>query len=102
MKMIKDRVMVKIIQDTDTTTAGGVMLTSQQNVKEGRGEVICVGPGAHEAGVNVGDDVVYLKGGAFPTNIAGVEHHAFDIPSILYIDVVDKSLDEVASETVDA
>ncbi len=84
IKMIKERLMVQVVNRADGSSAGGVLLASGGAVNEGHGTVIAIGPLVEN--VSVGDTVIYIKSTAVPVRIAGVEHHVFDAPSILYID----------------
>ena len=84
IKMIKERIMVEIMNNDSGKSLGGVMLPNAEARNEGIGIVVAVGPLVD--GVEIGDRVVYLKGTAAAVRIKGREHHVFDVPSVLYID----------------
>jgi len=67
-KPLSDRVVLQQLEDSSTTTAGGVFIPDNAKDKPQEGKVIAVGPGrvtddgkTIAIGVSVGDTVVYSK-----------------------------------------
>lgn len=76
MKVLNDRVIIKVEEATDLT-AGGIMLPQKREDSEFEiGEVVGIGPGVHnESGtinptsVKINDRVMYIKKQAFEIEI---------------------------------
>jgi chaperonin GroES len=79
LKPLGDRVVVKALE-SESTTAGGIVLPDTAQEKPQRAEVLAVGPGKlldngtrSQVDVKVGDIVVYSKYGGTEIKIGGEE-----------------------------
>lgn len=79
LKPLGDRVVVKALE-SESTTAGGIVLPDTAKEKPQRAEVLAVGPGKlldngsrSQVDVKVGDTVVYSKYGGTEIKIGGEE-----------------------------
>ena len=70
IKPLADRVIVKPSSETESKTAGGIIIPDTAKEKPSRGEVVAVGPGRLDENgkampmyVKVGDHVLYSKYG---------------------------------------
>lgn len=79
LKPLGDRIVVKALE-SETTTAGGIVLPDTAKEKPQRGEVLAVGPGKlldngtrSAIDVQVGDHVVYGKYGGNEIKVGGEE-----------------------------
>ncbi|MDR3707401.1 MAG: co-chaperone GroES [Capsulimonadaceae bacterium] len=79
LKPLGDRVVVKAIE-SESTTAGGIVLPDTAKEKPQRAEVLAVGPGKlqengtrTQVDVKVGDVVVYSKYGGTEIKVGGEE-----------------------------
>jgi chaperonin GroES len=79
LKPLGDRVVVKALE-SESTTAGGIVLPDTAKEKPQRAEVLAVGPGKlldngtrSQVDVKVGDVVVYSKYGGTEIKIGGEE-----------------------------
>jgi len=79
LKPLGDRVVVKALE-SESTTAGGIVLPDTAQEKPQRAEVLAVGPGKlldngtrSQVDVKVGDVVVYSKYGGTEIKIGGEE-----------------------------
>ena len=78
IKPLADRVVVKVIEDTDQTS-GGIFIPDSAKEKPQKGEVIAIGSGKmndkgerDELEVNVGDIVLYEKYAGSEMKIDGI------------------------------
>lgn len=79
LRPLKDRIVVKVIDETEQTT-GGIFIPDSAREKPQKGEVVAVGPGEHgkdgnrqEMEVKVGDKVLFAKYGGTDVKIDGEE-----------------------------
>ena len=79
LKPLGDRIVVKALE-SESTSAGGIVLPDSAKEKPQRGEVLAVGPGKlldngtrSAIDVNVGDVVVYGKYGGTEIKVGGEE-----------------------------
>ena len=79
LKPLGDRIVVKALE-SETTSAGGIVLPDSAKEKPQRGEVLAVGPGKlldsgkrSTIDVAVGDKVVYSKYGGTEIKVGGEE-----------------------------
>ena len=80
LKPLQDRIVIKVIEDTEQTS-GGIFIPDSAKEKPIEGEVVAVGPGKlTEDGkrapleVKVGDKVVYSKFAGTPVKQDGEEY----------------------------
>jgi chaperonin GroES len=79
LKPLDDRIVVKAIEEEETT-ASGLVIPDTAKERPQEGEVIAVGPGRFEDGqripmdVSVGNKVIYSKYGGTEVKIDGVEY----------------------------
>ena len=79
IKPLEDRVVVKPIEEEETTVSG-LVIPDTAKEKPTEGEVVAVGPGRYEdgnlvpVGVNVGDRVIYSKYGGNEYKYQGTEY----------------------------
>jgi chaperonin GroES len=81
IKPLQDRVVIKPLEDTVTTTAGGIVIPDSAKEKPQLGEVVAVGPGRTSdegknipCSVKVGDKVFHTKYGGTNVKIDGDEY----------------------------
>jgi chaperonin GroES len=79
IRPLQDRVVVRRL-DTETTTAGGIVLPGSAAEKPNQGEVVAVGPGTrldngelNPVAVNVGDRILFGKYSPTEIKIDGEE-----------------------------
>jgi len=84
VKPIGDRVLVKI-KESETKTAGGIIIPQTAQEKTQTGVVVAVGTDTDVIKVNVGDEVMYDKYAGTQIKIDGVEHLIVKMPDILAI-----------------
>ncbi len=91
IKPLADRIVIKIIEDTEQTS-GGIFIPDSAKEKPQKGEVVAVGPGkAAEKGerepmdVKVGDIVLYAKYAGTDIKMDGVEYKILSINDALAI-----------------
>ncbi|MCP4500438.1 MAG: co-chaperone GroES [Deltaproteobacteria bacterium] len=79
LKPLNDRVLIKRI-DSETTTAGGIIIPDNAKEKPMEGMVVAAGPGLSVDGertaleVKEGDKVLFRKYAGTEISIGGVEH----------------------------
>ncbi len=84
VKPIGDRVLVKI-KESETKTAGGIIIPQTAQEKTQTGVVVAVGTDTDVIKVNVGDEVMYDKYAGTQIKIDGVEHLIVKMSDILAI-----------------
>lgn len=84
VKPIGDRVLVKI-KESETRTAGGIIIPQTAQEKTQTGVVVAVGTDTDVIKVNVGDEVMYDKYAGTQIKIDGVEHLIVKMSDILAI-----------------
>ena len=91
LKPQQDRIVIKVIEDTEQT-AGGIFIPDSAKEKPQKGEVVAVGEGKtndkgekEPMGVNVGDIVLYAKYAGTEVKIDGVEYKILSIKDALAI-----------------
>lgn len=84
VKPIGDRVLVKI-KESETKTAGGIIIPQTAQEKTQTGVVVAVGTDTDVIKVKVGDEVMYDKYAGTQIKIDGVEHLIVKMPDILAI-----------------
>ncbi len=91
LKPLGDRIVVKIIEDTEQTS-GGIFIPDSAKEKPQKGEVVAVGPGkVTEKGdrepldVKVGETVLYAKYAGTDVKIDGVEYKILSVKDALAI-----------------
>jgi chaperonin GroES len=91
LKPLGDKVLVKAIEEEDTS-AGGIVLPDSAKEKPQEGEIVAVGDGKvldsgerAEIPVNVGDIVIYSKYGGTEVTIDGEDYLLMDEGSLLAV-----------------
>lgn len=91
LKPLQDRIVIKVIEDTEQTS-GGIFIPDSAKEKPQKGEVIAVGEGKtndkgekEPLGVNVGDIVLYAKYAGTDIKMDGVEYKILSIKDALAI-----------------
>ncbi len=91
LKPLGDRIVVKVIEDTEQTS-GGIFIPDSAKEKPQKGEVVAVGLGKmNEKGerepldVKVGDTVLYAKYAGTDVKMDGVEYKILSIKDALAI-----------------
>ncbi len=91
IKPLGDRIVIKVIEDTEQTS-GGIFIPDSAKEKPQKGEVIAVGLGKmNEKGerepmdVKVGDTVLYAKYAGTDVKMDGVEYKILSIKDALAI-----------------
>lgn len=81
IKPLQDRVVIKSLEETEETTAGGIVIPDTAKEKPQLGKVVAVGPGRLSdegdhipIGVKVGDRVFHAKYGGTNVKIDGDEY----------------------------
>jgi chaperonin GroES len=89
LRPIEDKIIVKPIEETEKTTASGLVLTNMQNEKPTEAIVIAVGPGMKladgsviEINLKVGDKVIFSKYGG-----TEIEHEYEKLVILSYRDI---------------
>ena len=91
LKPLGDRIVVKVIEDTEQTS-GGIFIPDSAKEKPQKGEVVAVGLGKmNEKGerepldVKVGDTVLYAKYAGTDVKMDGIEYKILSIKDALAI-----------------
>ena len=91
LKPLQDRIVIKVIEDTEQT-AGGIFIPDSAKEKPQKGEVVAVGEGKtndkgekEPMGVNVGDIVLYAKYAGTDVKMDGVEYKILSIKDALAV-----------------
>ena len=91
LKPLQDRIVIKVIEDTEQTS-GGIFIPDSAKEKPQKGEVVAVGEGKtndkgekEPMGVNVGDIILYAKYAGTEVKIDGVEYKILSIKDALAI-----------------
>ena len=91
LKPLGDRIVIKVIEDTEQTT-GGIFIPDSAKEKPQKGEVVAVGEGKtndkgekEPMGVNVGDIILYAKYAGTDIKMDGVEYKILSIKDALAI-----------------
>lgn len=91
IKPLADKIVVKIIEETETTP-GGIFIPDSAREKPQKGEVLAVGPGKvldngqrEEMEVKVGDKVLFTKYGGTDIKVSNVEYKILSVKDILGI-----------------
>ena len=91
IKPLGDRIVIKVIEDTEQTS-GGIFIPDSAKEKPQKGEVIAVGLGKmNEKGerepmdVKVGDTILYAKYAGTDVKMDGVEYKILSIKDALAI-----------------
>src|ERR687885_229119 len=90
IKPLEDRVVVRPIEEEETT-ASGIVIPDTAKEKPQEGEVIAVGPGRFEEGqrvpldVKVGDKVIYSKYGGTEVKVEGEEYLILSARDVLAV-----------------
>ncbi len=91
LKPLQDRIVIKVIEDTEQT-AGGIFIPDSAKEKPQKGEVVAVGEGKmndkgekEPMGVNVGDVILYAKYAGTEIKMDGVEYKILSIKDALAI-----------------
>lgn len=91
LKPLQDRIVIKVIEDTEQTS-GGIFIPDSAKEKPQKGEVVAVGEGKtndkgekEPMGVNVGDIVLYAKYAGTDIKMDGVEYKILSIKDALAI-----------------
>ncbi len=91
LKPLADRIVIKVIEDTEQTS-GGIFIPDSAKEKPQKGEVVAVGAGKiNEKGerepmdVKVGDTILYAKYAGTDIKIDGVEYKILSVKDALAI-----------------
>lgn len=84
VKPLGDRVLVKI-KESETKTAGGIIIPQTAQEKTQTGVVVAVGTDSDVIKVKVGDEVMYDKYAGIQIKIDGAEHLIVKMSDILAI-----------------
>ena len=90
IKPLEDRIVVSV-QDSEQTTASGIVIPDTAKEKPQEGLVLAVGPGRFEDGarvpldVAVGDKVIYSKYGGTEVKVKGDEYLILSARDVLAI-----------------
>ena len=91
LKPLQDRIVIKVIEDTEQT-AGGIFIPDSAKEKPQKGEVVAVGEGKtndkgekEPMGVSVGDIILYAKYAGTEIKMDGVEYKILSIKDALAI-----------------
>jgi len=91
LKPLQDRIVIKVIEDTEQTS-GGIFIPDSAKEKPQKGEVVAVGEGKtndkgekEPLGVNVGDIILYAKYAGTDIKMDGVEYKILSIKDALAI-----------------
>ena len=91
LKPLADRIVIKVIEDTEQTS-GGIFIPDSAKEKPQRGEVVAVGEGkTNDKGekepmeVKVGDVILYAKYAGTDVKMNGVEYKILSIKDALAI-----------------
>ena len=91
LKPLQDRIVIKVIEDTEQTS-GGIFIPDSAKEKPQKGEVVAVGEGKtndkgekEPMGVNVGDIILYAKYAGTDVKMDGVEYKILSIYDALAV-----------------
>lgn len=91
LKPLGDRIVIKVIEDTEQTS-GGIFIPDSAKEKPQKGEVVAVGQGKmNEKGerepmnVKVGDTVLYAKYAGTDIKMDGVEYKILSVKDALAV-----------------
>ncbi len=91
LKPLGDRIVIKVIEDTEQTT-GGIFIPDSAKEKPQKGEVVSVGEGKmNDKGerepidVKVGDTILYAKYAGTDIKMDGVEYKILSVKDALAI-----------------
>ena len=91
LKPLQDRIVIKVIDDTEQTS-GGIFIPDSAKEKPQKGEVVAVGEGKtndkgekEPMGVNVGDIILYAKYAGTDVKMDGVEYKILSIKDALAV-----------------
>lgn len=91
LKPLQDRIVIKVIEDTEQTS-GGIFIPDSAKEKPRKGEVVAVGEGKtndkgekEPMGVNVGDIILYAKYAGTDVKMDGVEYKILSIKDALAV-----------------
>lgn len=84
VKPLGDRVLIKV-KESETKTAGGIIIPQTAQEKTQTGAVVAVGTDADVIKVKVGDQVMYDKYAGTQIKIAGDEHLIVKMQDILAV-----------------
>ena len=91
LKPLQDRIVIKVIEDTEQT-AGGIFIPDSAKEKPQKGEVVAVGEGkTNDKGekepmeVKIGDIVLYAKYAGTDVKMDGVEYKILSIKDALAV-----------------
>ena len=91
LKPLGDRIVIKVIEDTEQTS-GGIFIPDSAKEKPQKGEVVAVGGGKtndkgekEPMGVNVGDIILYAKYAGTDVKMDGVEYKILSIKDALAV-----------------
>ncbi|MCX7775354.1 MAG: co-chaperone GroES [Spirochaetaceae bacterium] len=84
VKPLGDRILVKI-KESETKTAGGIIIPQTAQEKTQTGIVVAVGTDTDVIKVKVGDEIMYDKYAGTQIKIDGVEHLIVKMSDILAV-----------------
>ena len=91
IKPLGDKIVVKVIEETETTP-GGIFIPDTAREKPQKGEVLAAGPGKllddgkrEEMEVKVGDKVLFTKYGGTDIKVENVEYKILSVRDVLGI-----------------
>ena len=91
LKPLQDRIVIKVIEDTEQTS-GGIFIPDSAKEKPQKGEVVAVGEGKtndkgekEPMGVNVRDIILYAKYAGTDVKMDGVEYKILSIKDALAV-----------------
>ncbi|MEN6364153.1 MAG: co-chaperone GroES [Rectinema sp.] len=84
VKPLGDRVLIKI-KESETKTAGGIIIPQTAQEKTQTGIVVAVGTDTEVIKVKEGDEVMYDKYAGTQIKIAGIEHLIVKMQDVLAI-----------------
>jgi chaperonin GroES len=91
IRPLADRVVVKVVEEADTTQ-GGIILPDSAREKQQKGEVLAVGAGKQlekggreEMDVKVGEIVLFAKYGGSDFKMEGCEYKILSVRDILAV-----------------
>lgn len=91
LKPLQDRIVIKVIEDTEQTS-GGIFIPDSAKEKPQKGEIVAVGEGKtndkgekEPMGVNIGDIILYAKYAGTDVKIDGIEYKILSIKDALAV-----------------
>ena len=91
LKPLGDRIVIKVIEDTEQTS-GGIFIPDSAKEKPQKGEVVAVGPGKtldsgnkEDMEVKIGDKVLYAKYSGTDVKVENVEYKILSVKDVLAI-----------------